>query len=139
MNPPRLAWEEAINRPFYERKNGLGEPIADIYYKIPTGGGKTLLACHSIDLIQRLLFQRNTGMVVWIVPTTEIYRQTAKALKNRRHPYRQYLDLATGNKVLIKEKNEQFSKNDVNENLVILLLMLPSANRENKQSLRVCS
>lgn len=138
IHPPELAWEKATNSiNYHKRFNGLKEPIADIYYKIPTGGGKTLLACHSIDYIQRVLFQRASGLVLWVVPTTEIYRQTAKALKNRRHPYRQYLDMATGNKVLIKEKNEQFTKNEVSENLVILLLMLPSANRENKQSLRV--
>jgi type III restriction enzyme len=138
MHPPQMAWETATSKIHYvQHFNGLKEPIADVYYKIPTGGGKTLLACHSIDYIQRILFQRNTGLVLWIMPTTEIFRQTAKALKNRRHPYRQYLDMATANKVLIKEKNERFTKNEVNENLVILLMMLPSANRENKQSLRV--
>ena len=138
IHPPELAWEKATNNiNYYKRFNGLKEPVADTYYKIPTGGGKTLLACHSIDYIQRILFQRTSGLVLWIVPTAEIYRQTAKALKNRRHPYRQYLDMATGNKVLIKEKTEQFTKNEIAENLVILLLMLPSANRENKQSLRI--
>jgi len=38
---------------------------------------------------------------------------------------------------LIKEKTEMFNHFDVAENLVILLLMLPSANRQNKETLKV--
>jgi len=32
-------------------------------------------------------------MVLWIVPTTQIYRQTLKNLKDRNHPYRRVLDI----------------------------------------------
>lgn len=138
LHPPEQAWEKATGRfQYYKRKNGLGEPVPDIYFKVPTGGGKTLLACHAIDHIQRTLFERQTGLVVWVMPSTEIYRQTARALKNRRHAYRQLLDVATGGRILIREKDDRFTRTDVDENLVLLLLMLPSANRENKQSLRV--
>ncbi len=138
LHPPKQAWEKATGRiQYHERKNGLGEPVADIYFKVPTGGGKTLLACYAIDYIQRTLVERQTGLVVWVMPSTEIYRQTARALKNRRHPYRQLLDVATAGRVFIREKDDRFSRSDVQHNLVILLLMLPSANRENKQSLRV--
>ena len=136
---PREAWEDVKPERlvWHVRRNGLGESIPDIYFKIPTGGGKTILACHAIDYIQRIYFERQTGLVVWIMPSTEIYRQTARALKNRTHSYRQILDLATGNRVLLREKDERFTRADVEQSLVILLLMLPSANRENKQSLRV--
>ncbi|HRI61920.1 MAG TPA: DEAD/DEAH box helicase family protein, partial [Saprospiraceae bacterium] len=138
LHPPKQAWEKATGRvQYHERRNGLGEPVADIYFKVPTGGGKTLLACHAIDHIQRTLLERQTGLVVWVMPSTEIYRQTARALKNRRHAYRQLLDVATGGRVFVREKDDRFTRADVEENLVILLLMLPSANRENKQSLRV--
>lgn len=138
VHPPEMAWQKATGRMNYHKRfNGLKEPIADIYFKVPTGGGKTLLACHSIDLIQRSLFDRQTGLVLWVMPSTEIYRQTARALKDRRHPYRQLLDITTGNRVRIVEKDEKFRPADVEQNLVILLLMLPSANRENKQSLRI--
>lgn len=138
LHPPKMAWEKATGRFVYtERKNGLGEPVADIYFKVPTGGGKTLLACHAIDHVQRELFGRQTGLVVWVMPSAEIYRQTARALKDRRHAYRQLLDLATGGRILIREKDDRFTRADVEGSLVILLLMLPSANRENKQSLRV--
>ncbi|MEK7256065.1 MAG: DEAD/DEAH box helicase family protein, partial [Bacteroidota bacterium] len=138
IDPPELAWDKLTGGKLYhKRRNGLKESLPDLYLKVPTGGGKTLLACHAIDYVQRLVFERRTGLVVWVVPSTEIYRQTARSLKNRRHPYRQMLDVATGDRVLIREKDERFTRQDVAEKLVLLLLMLPSANRENKQSLRV--
>jgi type III restriction enzyme len=135
---PKEAWEKATRRLIYNAKrNGLNEPTPDIYLKVPTGGGKTLLACHAIDSVQKKYLNRQTGLVLWIVPSTQIYRQTIKALKDRTHPYRQVLDFSSGGRTLIKEKTELFNRLDVAENLVILLLMLPSANRQNKETLKV--
>lgn len=137
-NFPKRAWEKSTGNVFYHSKtNGLGEPLPDIYLKVPTGGGKTLLACHSIDLIQKTYLKKQTGLILWIVPSTQIYRQTIGALKNREHPYRQVLDMSSGGRTLIKEKTEMFNRLDVEENLVVLMLMLPSANRQNKETLKV--
>ncbi len=137
-NFPKRAFTQATARTIYHSKtNGLNIPLPDFYFKIPTGGGKTLLACHSIDLIQKSYLKKQTGLVLWIVPSTQIYRQTISALKNREHPYRQVLDISSGGRTLIKEKLEIFNRLDVEENLMILLLMLPSANRQNKETLKV--
>lgn len=137
-NFPKRAFSQATNKTIYHSKtNGLQELLPDIYLKVPTGGGKTFLACHSIDLIQKSYLKKQTGLVLWIVPSTQIYRQTISALKNREHPYRQVLDISSGGRTLIKEKTELFNRLDVKENLVILLLMLPSANRQNKETLKV--
>jgi type III restriction enzyme len=135
---PKKAFELVNNKPGYHTKtNSINEQLPDIYLKVPTGGGKTLLACHSIDLIQKQYLQKQTGLVLWIVPSTQIYRQTILALKDRYHPYRQILDISSGGRILIKEKTETFNRLDVEENLVILMLMLPSANRQNKETLRL--
>ena len=54
INFPKDAWEKSTGKTIYHSKtNSLNEPLPDIYLKVPTGGGKTLLACHSIDLIQK--------------------------------------------------------------------------------------
>ncbi|MDO9155166.1 MAG: DEAD/DEAH box helicase family protein [Paludibacter sp.] len=138
INFPKEAWEKATGRSIYHSKtNGLDEPLPDIYFKVPTGGGKTLVACHAIDNIQKSYLNKQTGLVLWIVPSTQIYRQTISALKNREHPYRQVLDISSGGRTLIKEKTEMFNRLDVEENLVVLMLMLPSANRQNKETLKV--
>lgn len=57
--------------------------------------------------------------------------------QNREHSYRQILDISSGGRTLIKEKTEMFNRLDVEENLVIMMLMLPSANRLNKDTLKV--
>jgi type III restriction enzyme len=135
---PRKAWDKAqIQRSYVSSKNGLGQPLPTFCLKVPTGGGKTLLAVKTIDLVNTIYRKSRTGLILWIVPTTQIYRQTIKNLKNRDHPYRQHLDLASGGHTLILEKADRFSPQDVRENLVVLMLMLPSANRQTKEVLRV--
>ena len=132
------AWEKARTaRPCLPRFNGLGEPLPCFCLKIPTGGGKTLLATKVIDLVHKHYRRQQSGLVLWIVPTTQIYQQTLRALKDRDHPYRQQLDVASAGKTLVLEKNSGFSPADVRERLCVLLLMLPSANRATKEQLRM--
>ncbi len=141
----RKAWEKLTSsgahkppaRAFVPRRNGLGEPLPSFCLKIPTGGGKTLLATKVVDLVNTHYRKKQTGLVLWIVPTTQIYSQTLRALKDRDHPYRQMLDVASAGRTLILEKTSGFSPLDVAENLCVLLLMLPSANRETKEQLRM--
>ncbi len=133
------AWEKTVpsSRPYLPRRNGLGEPLPSFCLKIPTGGGKTLLATKVIDLVNTHYRRRQTGLVLWIVPTTQIYAQTLKALKDRDHPYRRQLDLASAGRTLVLEKTCGFGPRDVAGSLCVLMLMLPSANRETKEQLRM--
>ena len=132
------AWSKSrIGRAYYPRRNGLGEQLPTFCLKIPTGGGKTLIATRVIDLVNAHFRQSRRGLVLWIVPTTQIYNQTLKALKDRDHPYRQQLDLSSGQRTRIFEKTAAFGPRDVSENLCVLLLMLPSANRRTKDTLRM--
>ena len=139
----RSAWEKCANAriitssTYLPRKNGLGEPLPTLCLKIPTGGGKTLLAAKVVDLVNIHYRKRQTGLVLWIVPTTQIYNQTLRALKDRDHPYRQQLDMASAGRTAILEKTSGFGPRDVGENLCVLLLMLPSANRAAKEQLRM--
>ena len=135
---PTKAWEKSgLLRQYLTRKNGLGQPLPNFCLKVPTGGGKTFLAAKALDLINMIYRKQRTGLVLWIVPTTQIYRQTIKNLKDKDHPYRQHLDIATGGRILIREKTDHFTPLDVQENMVVLMLMLPSANRKTKETLKV--
>ena len=119
-----MAWEETKGGPYLPRKNGLGQPLPSFCLKIPTGGGKTLLAAKTVDLANTYFRSSNRGLILWVVPTTQIYRQTLSAFKDRDHPYRQTLDVALGGRTLILERTQYFSPADIEQHLCVLMLML---------------
>ena len=138
VDSPAKAWEEAETRhPYSSRKNGVGKEVPNFCLKIPTGGGKTLLAVKTVDIINSTYLKKQYGLVLWIVPTSQIYNQTLQSLRDREHPYRQFMDLSSGGKTMILERTDRFSPSDIEENLVVMLLMLPAANRQTKETLRV--
>lgn len=124
-------------RAFSPRVDGIGRPVPNIVFKVPTGGGKTFLAVASLSKIFGQFLGRNKGFVLWIVPNEAIYTQTKRQLTDRQHPYRQMLDVLSGNAVRILEKGDQLDARDVESHLCVMLLMLQSGNRENKESLRL--
>ncbi|RPI77231.1 MAG: restriction endonuclease subunit R [Desulfobacteraceae bacterium] len=118
--------------------NGLGEYYPRIIMKVPTGGGKTLLAVEAIREYQNLFARKRTGLVVWIVPSETIYSQTLQKLRDKANPLRQLLDQSSGNKTLILEKGQRLTTHDIEENLVILFVMIQSISRQNgKEALKV--
>ena len=132
-NHPKKAWDTLRDEgdlpsgagPYVTRTDDADRPIPHVCFKVPTGGGKTLLAAGALDRLGR-----DTGFTLWIVPTRAIYDQTKRALWNREHPYRQMLERASGGKVKLLEKDHRFTADDVEHYLCIMLLMLPAANRQ---------
>jgi len=122
---------------YTSRQDGLSRNIPNICFKVPTGGGKTLVATCALQRIKQDYFKTNNGFVLWICPSETIYTQTSKYLRNKEHPYRQMLDRVSGGKTIILEKNDRFNRLDVEENLCVMLLMLQAGNRNNKDTLRM--
>ena len=93
---------------FYEQTRkqygqGLGYHVVEelpglpyICLRLPTGGGKTLVACHAIPIAQTEFMHADTSVVLWLVPSNPIRTQTLNALKDIRHPYRQALEASLG-------------------------------------------
>lgn len=127
----------AFVAPWLSRRDGLHRVIPNICLKVPTGGGKTLLAVAALERIQTDYFKRQTGFILWVVPSDAIYRQTWKQLADREHPYRQILERASGGRVKLLEKGDAFSRRDVEGQLCVMMLMLPSAARKSKETLRL--
>ncbi len=123
--------------PYSSPLDGVKRPVPNIVFKVPTGGGKTFLAVASLSKILGRYLARNKGFVLWIVPNEAIYAQTRRQLIDRQHPYRQMLDVLSGNAVRILEKNDQLDARDVECHLCVMLLMLQSSNRENKDTLKM--
>ena len=129
---PRKAWEAlqraggvAATGGHVSRTDDAGRPIPHVCFKVPTGGGKTLLAAAALERLNR-----PTGLVLWITPTRAIYAQTKAALRNREHPYRQMLERASGGRVKLMEKDDPLNRQDVADRLCVMLLSLPAANRQ---------
>ncbi|MBM3859492.1 MAG: restriction endonuclease subunit R [Verrucomicrobia bacterium] len=67
--------------------------------RVPTGGGKTLLASHAVGIAQKDFAQVDRSLVLWLVPSNTILDQTAKALSDNRHAYRRALEIGVGGPV----------------------------------------
>ena len=68
-----------------------GHSVPQVCIRIPTGGGKTLMAAHAIERAARLYVGTSTPVVLWLVPTNTIRMQTRDALLTPGHPYREAL------------------------------------------------
>ena len=123
---PRIEKDGKMEAPDHiSRIATSGAPIPHVCLKVPTGGGKTLLGVAALERIRR-----DTGLVLWIVPTRAIYEQTIKAFRTREHPYRQMLERISGGRIKLLQKDDRFTRQDVENYLCIMMLMLPSANRQ---------
>lgn len=76
--------------------SGLAPGMPYVCLRVPTGGGKTLLACHAVGIATTDLLRSENSVVLWLVPSNTILDQTADALRNPRHPYRRALELSCG-------------------------------------------
>ena len=80
------AFYELTQRP-YAAVDGLpGMPY--VCLRLPTGGGKTFVACHAVSITASELLKTDSPIVLWLVPSNAIRDQTLKALKEPDHPYR---------------------------------------------------
>jgi type III restriction enzyme len=77
------------------------EEMPYVCLRLPTGGGKTLLAAHSVKVAADAWMGVDYPLVLWLVPTTTIRKQTVEALNNPRHPYRLALAEAFGEPVRV--------------------------------------
>ena len=75
---------------------GLSPEMPYVCLRVPTGGGKTLIACHAAGIAVKDFLRAERGIVLWLVPSSPILDQTADALRDPRHPYRRALDTACG-------------------------------------------
>lgn len=71
--------------------------------RIPTGGGKTLMAAYAVPVIGRTWRAADHPVVLWLVPSTTIRDQTLSALQQPGHPYRAPLEAAYGQALAVLE------------------------------------
>jgi type III restriction enzyme len=102
--------------------SGLEPEMPYVCLRVPTGGGKTLLACHASGLAMSELLQTERAVVLWLVPSNTILEQTADALRDPRHPYRRALELACGAvEVVTIEEALRLSRASVDGQTVVIV------------------
>ena len=66
--------------------------IPYVCLRLPTGGGKTILASHSISIACKEYLSRDFSLVIWLVPSNAILEQTYNCLIDSNHYYRRALN-----------------------------------------------
>lgn len=115
--------------------------VPNVCFKVPTGGGKTFMACASVKPIFDALPALKTKSVVWLVPSDAILEQTLKNLKDPAHPYRQRLNADFGGRVEVYSKQEllngqNFNPTSVTEQLSVMVLSFDSFRSNKKEGLK---
>lgn len=115
--------------------------VPNLCFKVPTGGGKTFLACNAIRPVFDALPMTKMKAVVWLVPSDAILSQTLKNLQDAGHPYRQAIDVAFGGRVTVYSKQELLSGQNFNitavtEQLSIMVLSYDSFRGRSNEALK---
>ena len=107
--------------------NNSIERAPHVCMKVPTGGGKTFMACASVRRIFDALPTGKPQVVVWLVPSDSILTQTIRTLSDANHPYRQRLDQDFAGRVGVYTKEmllngQNFSPDTVWEMLTVCVM-----------------
>jgi len=90
----------------YESPQGITD-CPHVCLRLPTGGGKTILAAHTITKAA-LFQQRAFPVVLWMTPNKIIRKQTVEALKNPLHPYREAMNQDFNGRIEVWDISECF-------------------------------
>lgn len=122
----------------YTPVQGL-ETIPYCCLRLPTGGGKTLLAAHAIKVAAESWMDRPRVPVIWLVPSSAIQTQTLDALKQPRHPYRQALEDAFDGAVAVFDISErrQIRPRDFLDKTVVIVATYQAFRVEDKSDRNV--
>ncbi|HEY3778594.1 MAG TPA: DEAD/DEAH box helicase family protein [Rhizomicrobium sp.] len=93
------AFYQLTKRPYIAPPGLPGLPY--VCLRVPTGGGKTLLAAHTVAIAADAFLRTDRPVVLWLVPSQTIRDQTLKSLQDRDNPNRRALADRFGENVRI--------------------------------------
>lgn len=91
-----LVTERVFGRPIPYRPVKELPGLPYVCLRIPTGGGKTLVAAHAAGLAAHDLLGADRPVILWLVPSDPVRAQTLAALRAPAHPYRRALEERLG-------------------------------------------
>jgi type III restriction enzyme len=133
-----VAFYAQTKRP-YTPAPAIAEGTPYVCLRVPTGGGKTLIAAHSVSVAASELLQTQAPMVLWLVPTNTIREQTISALKNREHPYRAALAESFRDNLTVMDLSEALAmtRADAEGGATIIVATIQSFRVEEKEGRKV--
>ncbi|HOW19358.1 MAG TPA: DEAD/DEAH box helicase family protein, partial [Phycisphaerae bacterium] len=133
----QTAFVLATNRPYVPIASLPALPY--VCLRVPTGGGKTLMAAHAVGIAARAYLQTDRAVCLWLVPSNAIREQTLKALRNREHPYRQVLDARFSGNVRVMDLTEALyvQRAVLDGETVIIVSTLQALRRDDTEGLKV--
>ena len=123
--PPPEPGERVVTVPY--RSQPFGDTPC-VCLRIPTGGGKTLLASHAIPLMARCWRQADFPVALWLVPSTTIRDQTLNALQQPGHAYRAALQAHYGESLLVLDLDAAptIAAQDLGRKTIVLVATMQS-------------
>jgi len=128
--PVAEAFRETTQQQYLEIDN-FDAPY--VCMRVPTGGGKTLIAAKSLRILVNEYLNRDYHMVFWLAPSDKIVTQTLEALKDKRHFYREMLDREFDNIRVLSLKEAYRQKFDPTQELVIIVGTIQSFRTNSKE------
>lgn len=130
---PKMSFMGVTEEPY---KSDFFGDVPFVCVKIPTGGGKTLVATHAtVSTMQTVLKHKmGRGIVMWFVPSEAIKTQTLNKFRDKKDWHRQVFDDAFENSVRIFSNEEalRIRKEDVEDNLCIIVSSLEAFRKDKK-------
>lgn len=93
----------------YQAAPAIDPETPYVCIRIPTGGGKTIVAAHAVGVAAKEHLQAENPMVLWLVPSNAILDQTLAALRDLDHPYRAALAKDFGRNVSVMSMAESLA------------------------------
>lgn len=120
--------------PYNEVEELPGMPY--VCLRVPTGGGKTLMACHAVHLALKEYLHVDNGLVLWLAPSKPIRDQTLAALKNINHPYHQALTSTLGSISVVDLEEARYLQSSILQNSTVILVSTTQAFRVEDPEIR---
>lgn len=113
-----------------EKYQHVFDDVPCVCLRIPTGGGKTVLAAHAVAQAGKAVLDSDAPVALWLTPSDTIRTQTLEALSNARHPYRQALAEYFGDRVQVcdLESLQTISPHDIGKACIVVVATIQSFN-----------
>ncbi len=121
-------YPSAFPRPYMPISDKLAD-APSVCLRLPTGGGKTIMAAHALKTAAEAFLGVEHPLVLWLVPSNTIRQQTIKALNQPGHPYNEVLcdQFSECFRVLDVKDFEQLRPQDLGARTIIIVSTLATA------------